>query len=189
MHNINYFGLFKELRYIFLTTIISVIGVATVIFVYNHTGIYGAIFFALILFLAGRLLVLGANPDNRPPFDNHPQHHKDNMVHNNVNHGNANLNHGNGFKDGGQNKDLVNKNQNGNDTNKLNQNSNDANKLNQNKPSNKPAHSNPQGVTGGTSPSNISTNTSNNNSNNTTTNNIPGVADKNNNNPRNDLSN
>jgi len=182
MHNINFFGLFKELRYIFLTSIISVIGVATVIFVYNHTGIYGAIFFALILFLAGRLLVLGANPDNRPPFDNHPQHHKDNMVHNNVNHGN-------GFKDGAQNKDLVNKNPNGNDTNKLNQNSNDANKLNQNKPSNKPAHSNPQGNTGGANPSNTSTNTSSNNSNNTTTNNIPGAADKNNNNPRNDLSN
>lgn len=179
MHNINYFGLFKELRYIFLTSIISVIGVATVIFVYNHTGIYGAIFFALILFLAGRLLVLGANPDNRPPFDNHSQHHKDNMVHNNVNHGNANVNHGNGFKDGGQHKDLVNKNQNGNDTNKLNQ----------NKPSNKPAHSNPQGNTGGANPSNTSTNTSNNNSNNATTNNIPGAADKNTNNPRNDLSN
>ena len=182
MHNINYFGLFKELRYIFLTTIISIIGVATVIFVYNHTGIYGATFFALILFLAGRLLVLGANPGNHPPFDKHPQLHKENAVHSNVNQGN-------GFKEGGQNKDLVNKNQNGNNTNKLTQNHNDTNKFNQNKSTNKPTHSNPQGGTGGENPSNSSNSASNNNSNNTSTNSNPGAADKNTNNPRNDLSN
>jgi hypothetical protein len=77
MNNINYFGLFREIRYILISAVLSIICVGSVIFIYNHTGIYGAIFFAIIIFLTARLLMLGAhfNPSNHDskPFPSTPE--------------------------------------------------------------------------------------------------------------------
>lgn len=72
MPNFNYHGLFRELAYIAASIILSAIGVGSIIFVYNHTGVYGAVFFSIIVFLAIRLLLVGAVEGGRGGKNNFP---------------------------------------------------------------------------------------------------------------------
>ena len=78
MPNFNYHGLFRELAYIAASVVLSAIGVGSIIFVYNHTGLYGAVFFSIIVFLATRLLLLGAGNERNPTNPRNPEFFREN---------------------------------------------------------------------------------------------------------------